>query len=81
MTLSELLKNKIKEWRKADYPCKFSTIQEILEYASINTKTGEKKLRYLRPLQRHRKFGGDDGTDQNGFAGTHCQSQDVTRVV
>ena len=51
MTLSELLKNKVKEWRKADYPCKFSAIQEILDYASIDTKTGEKTLRYLRPPQ------------------------------
>lgn len=45
------LKEKVEEWRNKDYECSYPAISEILNFSIIESKTGEKTLRYLRKAQ------------------------------
>jgi len=51
MTLIELLKIKVKEWREDGYPSEFKAIKEIFEFAYLDSKIGHKRLQYLRTPQ------------------------------
>lgn len=45
------LKDKVAEWRKSNYKCKYQTIEEILDYSFISNEKGVQSLRYLRKAQ------------------------------
>ena len=45
------LKEKVREWRKGQYPCDYPTIGEILDYNRAELETGEVSLRFLREAQ------------------------------
>ena len=39
------------DWRDEDYKCGYPAISELLDFSYVESKTGEKKLRYLRKAQ------------------------------
>jgi len=49
MTLYEVLKTKVREWRKSNYFSDFSAIGEVFEYNFLNANGQD--LRYLRKVQ------------------------------
>jgi len=49
MTLNEILKIKVKEWRENNYKSNFPAIREIFEYNFLDTES--QNLRYLRKAQ------------------------------
>ena len=49
MTLNEILKIKVKDWRESGYQSNFSVIREIFEYNFLDSEN--QKLRYLRKAQ------------------------------
>jgi len=51
MTLNDLLKLKVKEWRKSGYQCNYPAIAEIFDFNFINSKNENNTLRYLRKAQ------------------------------
>jgi len=51
MSLYELLKTKVKEWRESNYQSDFPVIREIFDFAFVGLQNDDKKLRYLRPPQ------------------------------
>ncbi len=49
MTLNEILKTKLKDWRESDYKSNYPVIREIFEYNFLDTEN--QNLRYLRRAQ------------------------------
>jgi hypothetical protein len=49
MTLNEILKIKVKDWRENDYKSNYPVIREIFEYNFLDTEN--QNLRYLRKAQ------------------------------
>lgn len=49
MTLNEILKTKVKIWRKSDYKSNYPVVREIFEYNFLDTEN--QNLRYLRKAQ------------------------------
>lgn len=45
------LREKVGDWRDEDYKCGYPAISELLDFSYVESKTGEKKLRYLRKAQ------------------------------
>lgn len=51
LVISNILKEKVKEWRNNDYICDYPVISEILDFAFIESGNDDRELRFLRKAQ------------------------------
>jgi type III restriction enzyme len=51
MSLNEVLRTKVKDWRKSGYKCEYPVISEVFDFNFVDSKNSDKTLRYLRKAQ------------------------------